>query len=126
MKIEFRKIPLNQTKFEILSNSVKFLGNFSKISTKLAKINGKIEGECEVLCCKCGEEFNLQLDEPTKLLLSNGIYSLDKDEELIVVEVDDHIVDFNSILQSELESIKSEYYICNNCKQNNCDIDKVY
>ncbi len=126
MKVEFRKVPLNATKFEISSNSVNFLGNFSKISTKLAKLDGQIEGKCEVLCCKCGDELSLQLNEPIELLLSDGIYSSDKDEELIVVEVDDHMVDFDSILQSELESIKSEYYICDNCKQNNCEIDKIY
>ena len=42
MKIEFRKIPLQDSEFEISSNSVKFLGTFSKISSKLAKINSKL------------------------------------------------------------------------------------
>ena len=41
MKIEFRKIPLNSSEFKIDLNSVKFLGTFSKISSKLAKIDGE-------------------------------------------------------------------------------------
>jgi len=127
MKIEFRKIPLSKTKFEILSNSVKFLGNFSKISSKLAKIDGQIDGNCKVQCCKCGEEFDLQLDEKCELLLCDGVFSSqENDEDLIVIEVDNHIVDFDSILQSELESVKSEYYICDNCQDDNYEIDKIY
>ena len=125
MKIEFRKIPLNKTEFEIKSNSVNFLGNFSKISNKLAKVDGLISGNCDVSCCKCGDDFQLQLDEKTDFLVCDGIYNSQEDDELVVIEVEDHIVDFDSILQSELESIKSEYYICENCK-NNTYIDKIY
>ena len=126
MKIEFRKIPLKDTEFEILSNSVKFLGNFSKLSSKLAKIDGCIDGNLEVQCCKCGEEFNISLNEDTNLIISDGIYSSKEDEESIVIEIDDHFVDFDFILQSELESIKSEYYICDSCQNSDSYIDKDY
>lgn len=118
MKIEFRKIPLQECEFEIDSNSVKFLGTFSKISSKLAKINSKISGTLEVNCCKCGVTFNIPVDLEIKFLLSDGIYS-SQDEEYVIIEVEEHMLDFNEILHSELESLKFEYHVCDTCKNNN-------
>lgn len=127
MKIEFRKIPLQETEFEISSNSVKFLGTFSKISSKLAKINSKLSGNCDVDCCKCGITFDIPVDLDIKFLLSDGIYSSDNnDEELVIIEVEDHILDFNEVLHSELESLRSEYHVCDNCKTNDNLVELEY
>ena len=125
MKIEFRKIPLNSSEFEINSDSVKFSGTFSKISSKLAKIDGIIQGQLEVDCCKCGQSMEISLEESTTFLVSDGVYS-SEDEEYIVIEVENHILDFDEILQSELESLKSEYYICDTCKKNNDYVEIEY
>jgi uncharacterized metal-binding protein YceD (DUF177 family) len=117
MKIEFRKIPLNDTEFEIYENSVKFSGIFSKISQKLAKLESNITGDCEIDCCKCGKTFSMDIDEKIDMLLSDGIYlsSEDEEDDNIVIEIEDHIVDFNEILNSEIESLKSEYFTCEEC-----------
>jgi hypothetical protein len=125
MKIEFKKVPLSESEFKISQNSVNFLGTFSKISQKVAKLNGNICGDCEVECCKCGDTFLLNLNEEVELLLSDGIYSCDI-EEIIVVEVENHIIDFNDILHSELESLKSEYYLCDKCQLDNKTIKIEY
>ena len=127
MKIEFRKIPLQESEFEISSNSVKFLGTFSKISSKLAKINSKIHGNCDVDCCKCGITFDVPLDLEMKFLLSDGIYSSEQDDgEFVIIEVEDHILNFNEILHSELESLRSEYHVCDNCKNNDNLVEIEY
>ena len=127
MKIEFRKIPLQDTEFEISSNSVKFLGTFSKISSKLAKINSKLSGNCDVDCCKCGITFDVPVDTDIEFLLSDGIYSSESnDEELVIIEVEDHFLDFNEVLHSELESLRSEYHVCDNCKSNDNLVEIEY
>jgi len=127
MKIEFRKIPLQETEFEISSNSVKFLGTFSKISSKLAKINSKLSGNYDVDCCKCGITFDVPVDSEIEFLLSDGIYSSQSnDEELVIIEVEDHFLDFNEVLHSELESLRSEYHICDNCKTNDNFVEIEY
>lgn len=119
MKIEFRKIPLDESEFEISSNSVKFLGTFSKISSKLARINSELVGRCNVDCCKCGTAFSVPVNSEVKFLVSDGIYSSEQDEEeFVIIEVEEHLLDFNDILHSELESLKSEYHICDTCKNN--------
>ena len=121
MKIEFRKLPLNPSEFEISSNSVKFLGSFSKISSKLAKISAKLVGNYDVDCCKCGCNIVQSVDENIDFLISDGIYTPNEhnDEEFVIVEIDNNVVDFDEILHSELESLKSEYYVCDTCKNNN-------
>ena len=127
MKIEFRKIPLQETEFEISSNSVKFLGTFSKISSKLAKINSKLSGKYDVDCCKCGITFDVPVDSDIEFLLSDGIYSSEiNDEELVIIEVEDHFLDFNEVLHSELESLRSEYHVCDNCKTNDNLVEIEY
>ena len=127
MKVEFRKIPLQETEFEISSNSVKFLGTFSKISSKLAKINSNLSGNCDVDCCKCGITFDIPVDSDIEFLLSDGIYSSESnDEELVIIEVEDHFLDFNEVLHSELESLRSEYHICDNCKTNDDLVELEY
>lgn len=116
MKIEFRKVPLQGSEFEIDSDSVKFSGTFSKISQKLVKLSGDICGNTTIQCCKCGKDITLDIDEKVDLLISDGIYSSQNDEEDIVIEVENHIIDFDILLNSELESIKSDYFICDQCK----------
>jgi len=119
VKIEFRKIPLDESEFEISSNSVKFLGTFSKISSKLAKINSKLIGKCDVDCCKCGTTFTIPINTEVKFVVSDGIYSSEQDEEeFVIIEVEEHLMDFDEILHSEIESLKSEYHICDTCKNN--------
>jgi hypothetical protein len=128
MKIEFRKIPLNSSEFEIISNSVKFLGTFSKMSSKLAKINANLNGQCDVDCCKCGDNIVVNLDEKIDFLVSDGIYESvqNDDEEFVIIEVQDHILDFDEVLHSEIESLKSEYHVCENCKNNDNYVEIEY
>jgi len=129
VKIEFRKIPLNDTEFEISSDSVKFLGNFSKISSKLVRVDAKLIGKCDIDCCKCGSNIVHDIDEKVDFLISDGIYTQDEqhnDEGFIIIEIDDHIINFEEILHSEIESLKSEYYICDTCKNNNNLVEIEY
>jgi hypothetical protein len=126
MKIEFRKVPLQESEFEIVSDSVKFSGTFSKITQKLAKISAVIQGTIDVDCCKCGKQIKLELNENVDLLVSDGVYSSQDDDENIIIEVENHTINFDDILSSELESLKSEYYICDDCDNNENLIEIEY
>ena len=116
MKIEFRKIPLHESDFELYYDSVKFSGTFSKISAKLAKIEGTLVGPCEVDCYKCGTTFTKDLNDKVNFLVSDGVYSnKSEDEDLVVIETENHILDFDELLHSEIESFRSEYFACDTC-----------
>jgi uncharacterized metal-binding protein YceD (DUF177 family) len=126
MKIEFRKVPLQESALELSSQTAKLSGTFCKISSKLVKIEANLTGSLDVECCKCGKTFPISLNERVELLVSDGEYQSSQEDELVVVEVDDSFVDFSEILESELESIRSEYYICDECNTKDNEINIEY
>jgi hypothetical protein len=128
MKIEFRKVPQTAKDFDLEINSVKFCGTFGKISSKLVDIKSSINGDIEIQCCKCGSNFIKIFDENINFLISDGIYSLNdkRDLDKIIIEIDNNLIDFEEILQGELESFKSDYHICNTCLKDNSTIDLKY
>ncbi|PUE63577.1 hypothetical protein [Arcobacter caeni] len=125
MKIEFRKVPQVSKELEIVHNSVKIEGTFCKISQSLVKIDAVLQGSTDIDCCRCGETEEIEVDEELHLLLSDGIYKNDESEYL-VIEVEDSIIDFDEIIQSELNSIKSDYYLCDKCAQLGDNFEKEF
>ncbi len=123
MKIEFRKVPFTPKEFETEFNSVKIEGTFCKISPSLVKIDSKLTGNITVNCIRCGEEDTIYLNENMNFLLSDGIYKSDShdDEELDIIEIDNNIIDFDEIIESEISSIYTDYHICSKCT----DIDFI-
>ncbi|VAY87136.1 hypothetical protein MNB_ARC-1_707 [hydrothermal vent metagenome] len=117
MKIDFKKVSHQEKTFDLEVNSVKFCGTFGKIPSNLVNVKLLFEGFIEVLCCKCGIYFNTFAKEENIFLLSDGAYSSNNDKNLdIIIEVDNGVIDFEEIFKSELESFKSEYHVCDQCK----------
>lgn len=125
MKIEFKKVP--QIRKELLTefNSVKIEGTFCRISPSLVKIDAVLKGNTEINCCRCGITEVIEVDEELRLLLSDGIYK-GNEEEYLVIEVEDSLIDFDEIIESELNSIKSDYYICEKCSQYGDNFEKEF
>lgn len=123
MKIEFKKIPTVEKTFELEIDSVKIEGTFCRMSPSLAKIRSKIVGKLQVDCCKCGKEFDTDLDEEMNIIVSNGIFESDRDFEEDIIEISDEIIDFDEIINSELESIKSDYHLCDDCLDDEGEVE---
>ena len=117
MKIEFRKIPFEAKDFSFTSNSVIFEGKFGRMTPTLAKFDAKMCGTIKSSCYKCGDEINLNINEAIDFIVSDGIYEDDKHEET-VIEVDNNIIDFDQLIDSEIVSINSDYHVCKNCDNN--------
>ena len=115
MRVEFRKVSSTLTPFSLKKDGVKFSGDFKKLSSEMVEINLKADGKLLHDCDSCLEEFELIIDESSKLLVSDGVYSGD---EIDVIESFDSFLDFDKIAQSELESIRSDYHYCEKCKNN--------
>jgi len=126
MKIEFRKVSTTPKEFEYNHDSVKIEGTFCKISSSLVKIDGTLNGETSVTCSRCGEDDTITINENLNFLLSDGIYKAKtSDSDDLVIEVEDNIIDFDKIIESEISSIYSDYHICANCAD--CDfIEQEY
>ena len=125
MKIEFKKVPQTPKELVVELASVKIEGTFCKISTSLAKINAKLKGTTEIDCCRCGITDIINVDEDMNFLISDGIFK-NNDCEDLVIEIDDSLIDFDEIIEGELNSIKSDYYICESCSQNSDDFEKEF
>ena len=125
MKIEFRKVPQIEKELEFISNSVKIEGTFCRISQSLVKIDAVLKGSTEIDCCRCGKTEEIEVDEELHILLSDGIYKNDE-SEFLVIEVENSLIDFDEIIQSELNSIKSDYHMCDDCAQLGDNFEKEF
>jgi uncharacterized metal-binding protein YceD (DUF177 family) len=125
MKIEFRKAPQTPKELEIEYNSVKIEGTFCKISQSLVKVDAVLLGNTDIDCCRCGITEIIEVDEELHLLLSDGVYKKDESDYL-VIEVENSLIDFDEIIESELNSIKSDYHMCKNCLQLGDNFEKEF
>lgn len=118
MKVVLRKISTTPFDFEIKSDEITFKGYLQYHSGKLillkAKLSGKINTDCDI----CADEFKLEVNEDVEFFISDGIYEKNEDSFLDVVEVLNFTVDLEEIMNSEIELIKSDYIICENCQKN--------
>ncbi len=113
MQIEFKKITKTPKEFELTLDNIRFFGELKKSlnNSSLVEIDSTLSGRLNSLCDRCASEFNLKLNEKLDLKVYNGIYKGDEE----VFEVED-VIDFKEILISEIELIKNDYHICNECK----------
>ncbi len=89
-------------------------GNFRKISQNLAEIAFHLVAQSPLVCDRCAEEYVYPIDEQVILRVSDGCFEGD---DLDVIEVFDHIIDFDKIINSEIETIRSDYHFCPKCKE---------
>ena len=121
MKIEFKKIPQSGIDFEVKQDNIKFCGNAKRVDKNLVKCNGIMSGSFNHICDRCGVDFEKVVNQSFEIYASNGIYNEDNYDNLI--EYFDAYVNFDTMLKSELESLKCEYLYCKNCsRENNNDI----
>jgi uncharacterized metal-binding protein YceD (DUF177 family) len=114
MNIPFRRITKTPSEFEVSSNGVTLKGTVVFKERNLALLQAQLQGEIELTCDICAEDFATMLNEKIELLISDGIYK-GFDENLDVVEMRDSI-DFDALLNSEIELIRSDYHSCEKCK----------
>lgn len=125
MKIEFRKVPQTTKELLVQYNSVKIEGTFCRISSSLVKVDAVLKGKTDIDCCRCGITEVMEVNEELNLLLSDGIYS-GNEEEYLVIEIEKGLIDFDDIIESELNSIKSDYHICDECQKYGDNFEKEF
>jgi uncharacterized metal-binding protein YceD (DUF177 family) len=128
MKIEFRKVPFKAKEFLYENDSVKFEGTFCRISPQLIDVKANLSGKTEVECGRCVKSFEINLDENLEFLLSDGVYTLEDERDIdnIIIEISNHIIDFEELVQSELSSIKSDYHICPECDSSDNSFEQEF
>ena len=118
MKIEFKKIPTTGIHFEASLDEVKFFGEALKTGKTMVKCTGQLEGILPHVCDRCGESFELAVNERVEVFAQEGLYEGQESEELLnIIEFFDGSIDVDTILQSEIEAFKSDYHYCGQCEQ---------
>jgi uncharacterized metal-binding protein YceD (DUF177 family) len=115
VEIAFKKIAKEVLNFELLNENMKLSGAVFRKSPDLVLLKADMFGQVSHICDRCGNELSLEINEPLEIFLSDGIYKGEIDK-IDVVEFYGGVIDFNEILQSEIESIKSGYHYCSKCK----------
>lgn len=117
MKVDFKKVAKTKGDFSLGfasdKDSLKFEGSYFKNSYGLVEIEARIYGELFRVCDICGEEKKSQIDEALVLYISDSLYK--SEEFLDVIEFLDGIIDFDMLFESEVESIRAQYFKCENC-----------
>ncbi len=113
MEILFRKISSNEIHFDTKFEEIRFLGIVKRESKDLVLCKGDLKGNVSHTCDRCGDDFELVIDEKIELFASDGSY--EKENSLDIIEFYDGILDLNMIMHSELEALKSDYNYCKKC-----------
>jgi len=115
MKINFSKITKTPTDFKINLDDLAVEGEVVYTKYALADLKATLTGLLEVDCVSCGETFKEKLDETLELTLSDGIYTATNETLEDVIEIENSIVNFDELFQSEIELIKNDYHRCESC-----------
>ncbi|EJF06258.1 hypothetical protein ThvES_00016670 [Thiovulum sp. ES] len=85
--------------------------------------NLKIEGSIKSVCNSCSEDVKLRVSEDIDFLISNGIFN-GSHSELDVIEALNGEIDFDYILDSELElTISESYKKCDVCENRDSEVE---
>jgi uncharacterized metal-binding protein YceD (DUF177 family) len=122
LEIAFKKVNKEGFDFSLTCGKINFFGKVYQKSPILVLLKAKLEGELEHKCDRCAEDICLIVDEQIEMLISDGAYKTTKTDKFIiqdtlaVIEVYDGLINFNEILQSEIELYKSDYHYCTTCE----------
>lgn len=112
MRIQARKISSAPKAFELHSQGLCFKGEIFAKDRGLFCIDAHLAGEIALICDRSGEEFLQSIDEKLVLYIADGLWDTQSQrfEAFDVIECFDGFIDLDSILQSEIESIKLDYH----------------
>ena len=115
MKIAFKKITAQPKEVSLELEGVRLSGELYRLDSTMLCLKGKLSGEIWLVCDYSGEEFKERLDNPLVLYISDGFWDTQsqskKLESFEVIEFFEGFVDLHYILESEIESLRSDYHV---------------
>jgi len=115
VKILFDKVGQSAKPFHETIVGIVLDGILQKSGYHRVVLQGEMKGNVPVSCNRCGKHFDQSVDMPLKLTISDQFVE-DKDD-LDIIEFLDGTIDVSFILQSEINTITSEYHYCENCRE---------
>jgi hypothetical protein len=115
MKISFAKTGKTPIEFEETLQGCRLKGSLLKISRHEVELDSTLEGEIEMICDRCGEEYLQRVESPLKLTLSE--VAVEGRNDLDIMEFPDGMIDIASIIESEINAMTAEYHYCPVCSK---------
>lgn len=115
MKIAFAKIGSEPLSISHELGGISFKGILKRKNAEQVLASGELSGVLKHFCDSCGEPLEISINESLELSLNDGATSA---PDLDIVEFYDGFIDLGELINSEIESIKSDYFYCKNCKTN--------
>lgn len=125
MKIEFKKISHEPKTINISYKKdslsvlledeyIELIGDLIRCSNGLSRFSGKMQGILRLVCVRSGEEFLCPVNENLVLYFSDGIWKTQSQTnsfDLDIIEFFDGFIDFDFVVESEIESKRLDYNI---------------
>jgi len=124
MKIVFDKVGNQQKSFSLTNQNVNFEGTLEKIGYHLVSLKSHLEGKIDLVCDRCGKEYQEDIKFPLELTLSKNV--IETEDDLDIIEFLDGIIDLDFILQSEIASIQNTYHYCDSCKNDTTEFEQEF
>ena len=119
MRIAFTRVSDQPIAVEAEYEGAKLAARLSK-RDGFALLDGSLTGSLRLSCDVCDQEFNADLNEPVRLLISDGIYdrtNADDEPDDPIVEMSGEI-DLDEILAGEIAAFLCDYHRCESCLHN--------
>lgn len=114
MKIAMKKCTPTPKDVALSIGNVHLQARLFRVDSQMLRLEGNISGELELTCDVSGEDYTQRLDYPLVLYIADGLWSMQSQSKKLdsfeVIEFFDGFVDLHYILESEIESIKSDYH----------------
>ena len=106
-----------ETDFQGENGKASLKGEMSKFR-ELVKFEGIFSGNINQTCDVCCEDYIEDFSEEVTLFMSDGEYKDNHqgNENLDVVELQESFINFDEIIDSEIEIKRVDYHRCDNCK----------
>ena len=121
MKIEFAKVGVSPCGFSCSHKGVTVAGTFIKRSRHTVEMKSRMKGRIELLCDRCGERYEEEIDLPLDLILTDQI--AEQAGNLDTIELLNGEIDVPLLIESEINSFKSAYHYCRHCNEMEKEID---
>jgi len=113
MKILFDKVGSTPKAFEYQHGNVLISGTLTKKSHHSVDMKAHVSGEISLDCVRCGKSFDYNLDNDLDLIISDKV--VETQDSLDIIEFLDGVINIEDIVDSEINSLMSEYNYCDDC-----------
>jgi len=121
MKILFDKVGSTPKAFEYNQESTLIKGTLAKKGFHRVAMEAHLSGNISLDCVRCGNSYEHNLDNDLDLIISDEV--VETRDSLDIIEFLDGVINIEDIVDSEINSLKSEYNYCKDCASSDEDFE---